>query len=175
MPTMIGGWENAIRTLYKSHDGNLLVSDFTGKLYKYNFKSERLACVFQSKYAIYSILYDYHGNRWLGTRGGGLYINNTNFSSGNNRHYLMTNEIESLVENRQGNVWFISSNRGLVMANYNQLTNQIRAQRFLREESGHWISQLYVDDTGTLWIGSVKGLFALRPDKVPTNATSFEH
>lgn len=175
MPAVMGDWKNAIRTLCKTPEGNLLVSDFTGKLYEYDFRNKHLSSVFQSKYAIYSILYDQKGNRWLGTRGGGLYINDTKFSPDDSRHYLMTNEIENLVEDWQGNVWFVSSNRGLVMAKYNRRANQIRTKHFLREESGHWINQLYVDDTGTLWIGSVKGLFALRTYRVPTGANSFEH
>ena len=71
---------------------------------------------------LYSITEDKKGGLWLGTNNGAVYFKDSSFSYYNKRNGLTDNNIFSILNDREGNIWFASDGQGVFRFSGSQFT-----------------------------------------------------
>lgn len=112
--------------------------------------------------SIYALLMDRHNALWIGTEGSGIY----RYHDGKIDHFrstdgLSSDTIESLLEDREGNLWVVTADgvdcfRNIPIVNFT-----------VREgTSGDAIDSILAARDGTIWMGNLAGLDFIRGDVV---------
>lgn len=116
-----------------------------------------------------SIHQDKYGFMWFGTRGGLNKYNSYDFSTiGSNpksANYLANQAVEAIAEFKNM-LWIGNKTGGL--NSYNLLTDSITHYTPPKNVNIQEIKSLHVDQTGTLYIGAVRGFYLLRKGKFET-------
>ncbi|NDW11478.1 response regulator [Bacteroides sp. 214] len=165
--------DNAVRLIYEdqnnsfwfgTRDGNLHICDSTLQL-KYK---HRLATGLPL-----TIAEDTLGNKWLGTKGGGVYL----FSPTGSRvlaKYQLNDRIEQSSSSsnaftilRDGNnrMWVASFGGGLHLAQ--QHNGEITFKQILFPHVHHnMMRSMIQDNNGTIWVGTNEGIVVFNPDEI---------
>jgi signal transduction histidine kinase/ligand-binding sensor domain-containing protein len=141
-------WANWFSTLYEDRDGSLWAGTWDGGILR--FKNGRLheekSLSSQIKGRLYGILRDHAGDLWFGGDQGLYRLHNDHFT-----HYaagdgLPEGGVSVLCEDREHTLW-IGTRSGL----FRYLDGFFTPMDGLR---GSYITALYEDDTGILWVGT---------------------
>lgn len=124
---------------------------------------------------IYALLEDSEGNKWYGSRGKGLIIDNVIYRSvWNDSLSLSSNHVYSMLMDSDKRVWIATLGGGLNLAIkkegkyiFKHFFNKTYGQKRVRT-----ISQ---DSKGWMWIGTDEGLFVFNPDELIKNPDSYYH
>ncbi|CAN5568529.1 hypothetical protein BH09BAC4_BH09BAC4_04030 [soil metagenome] len=118
---------------------------------------------------VQALLADRQGRFWIGT-GGGLNLydrENENFTTFSSvfgiQHAVDDLSIKKLLEDRNGNIWIMTEERGLYR--FNPTTKQIKS--FLPSSSN--LVSFSLDVSGQLWVAATNELYVYRP-----NSDSFQ-
>ena len=161
--------DNFIWILYENRRGEIWIGTNNGGLNKLDkenerfvqYKSNPIDSFSISNNNIRAISEDEEGTLWVGTEGGGL----NKFDSKRNRFIRLNNSILngfspinifSIIENDKESLW-LGTDRGLVkfLKNKNQFVNYgIPVPRL-----NNSINTLYKDIDGTIWVGTVAGVY----------------
>lgn len=150
-----------------SHDnGFFLMNIFEKKLIKANKKFNNLP---DTKGI--TILRDSKGRMWLGSEFYGLFYKDSEqneFKQFTQTDGLPSNDICSLVEDNNGNIW-IGTNHGLSRYNYSsgRFKNYYINDGLSGDEFN--FNALFLDDHGVILLGTTSGLVAFDPDKIEDN------
>lgn len=161
---------NFIESLLKTSSGEILIGTSAG-LYRYHKKADDFTLLDEVPSGMHysALLEDNKGNIWAGTLRDGLYHfnpgNNTSGSFKHNpadRNSLISNDINSVFQDRKGNIWVATEN-GLCMLND-------KTQHFKRfdRKNGFPTSVFYEvleDEQENLWISTSGGLVCFNPAK----------
>ncbi len=176
--------ENIVRAIMQDANRNIWVATKGGDVlvYDQDFKPIRpnVRNPFESKtnpvYNLYALLRDSKGHIWLGSKGDGIAVSkypvkgiSTDYSKiewihyrhkPGDRHSLSDNNIYSLKEDHQGNVWVGTYGGGICCTSldrYDQL--QFRSINTSNSNlSSNQVRNLFVDSNGNLWVATVFGL-----------------
>ncbi len=165
-----------IRHIGENKAGHLLFSSSNNTLYQsYSNITDTLvrdiSCrAILSGYPIQRLLRDNKGERiWMGTSGEGLLMMDSSENVSNFWHLeedkstLSQNNITGLVQDRYGNIWIATNNRGINWLREGYFINSNNAARLLKYQktfevfnrlADYNIRALFVDDKDILWIGT---------------------
>jgi len=165
------GWTTyAVYGIYKDNDGNMWFGTPGAGLFRYDGKS--LVCINENgeKGVVRAIHQDQTGIIWFGNNAKGVYCYDgkdlVNFSELRSMYdYGLVSALD-IEEDDNGNLWFGQYDNGLWR--YNPATDQAEppfalegnAWAHYTKENGldtNYISTLYTDSKGRLWIGTGKG------------------
>lgn len=112
--------------------------------------------------SVYTVRLSHDGAVWAGTLSAGLTrIKSGRFDTFTTERGLISNTIASILESRNGTMWFATS-RGL-SAFFNNHWVSYSSRDGLPSDD---VNCLFEDSAGTLWIGTMNGLAALRSGKI---------
>ena len=178
IPTSISG--NYVHTIFQDRTGVIWAGVAGGGLNKFHPSGQIFDRYHHqpglshslSSNAVRAILEDHRGTLWIGTRHGGLNALprdsqgrfEKNFihyrHDAGNSESLRSDRIRSLFEDRTGNLWIGTGDRGLIRLN----ANRTQFQHFFYDPEDHsslggtHILSIYEDRAGTLWVGTLAGL-----------------
>lgn len=173
-----------INTIYCDQDDNIWIGMAPGIL-KYNKKEKKYALLFpipdnliHKSNIIYDITEDEDGTIYFGTRNGIYFLKkNTNelnlmksfaFHEKFNSATKSERIVRCLTFDKLGNLWIGTEGNGLVRLN---IKNE--SQLFFRNDSknpaslcGNFITEIYEDQFGVLWIGTTEGMSRFIKEKM---------
>lgn len=154
---------NFIVSIYKTKENEILISTWSG-LFRYDRKNDRFVPYLESQ--VQTVRESSDGNLWAATYGNGVYIFNpvkgisANLrATSNTLQGLLSNFVNGLYEDHQGNFWFCTEeglskyDRSGKFTNYTMEEGLPDNQVFRVEE----------DEYHNLWVSSGKGLVRLNP------------
>gem|GEM_PF-1263809 len=137
---------------------------------------------------IRSVITDRSGNTWVGTYNAGLFklipadgdgfrfINYTNNPA--NPNSISSNRIHTIFEDKDGDIW-VGTKDGLNLLVLSTAPSNARFKRYTARDgnpgslSSGYISSIYQDRSGTIWVGTDNGLN--RTEKQTEHWLSFKH
>lgn len=152
-------WANDIRMISPSHNGNLLVSTRDNKLYSVEQPSLTASFITETKNTVYASLIDKKGHQWLGTKGGGLFIDDIKYSKTEPAHVVPSNDIYDLVEDRWGRVWMASQESGLIESRLADDMALYTRQLLTRSTNESRLHAVIIDKHDRMWVASQNGLY----------------
>lgn len=166
---------NAYFSSLKDSDNNLWFGTYRG-IDVYNPERQQFSFIqSMQNHAVVSCLFeDDRRNIWIGTNKGlEIYELDTKkrelFTTGNCN--LPTNEIKSIAQDKQGNLWIGTLNKGITIFN-----PQMEQIKHLNDSSGfryNFINQIFRDSRGRMWVATTEGLI-LFPDENLDQYTIFD-
>lgn len=156
---------NFIVSLYKTKKNEIIVSTWNG-LFKYDRKNDRFIQFPHFNFQVQSVREGSDGMLWIATYGNGVYIFNpaTNTfinlrSEAKNKNSLVSNYVNGLYEDHQGNFWFCTEGGLSKYERSGKFTNYTMEEGFPDNQ----VYRVEEDESRYLWISSAKGLIRLHP------------
>lgn len=158
---------NNISSICGSADGSVLIGTMGGGVNKFNFDNrsfERLALPLGD--LIFILYCDASGKLWIGTDGEGLFFYDTKtkkvqqYESKLTHIDLRTAKIHTIIQDRQGNMWFSLYQNGVLMSPpvsnsfRNMVFNPFRPEKSI---GNHCVLSFLKDKKDQLWIGTDGG------------------
>lgn len=124
---------------------------------------------------IYAMIEDSEGNKWYGSRGKGVTVNNVLYRNvWNDSLSLSSNHIYSLFMDTDKRVWIATFGGGLNLAI--KENGKYIFKRFFNNTYGQKrVRTICQDYNGWMWIGTDEGLFIFNPDELIKNSNSYYH
>ncbi len=163
----------SVFSIVEDNNGNLWMGTFGGGIFCYDGKSftnytkaQGLVCDY-----VRTIHKDMNGNLWIGTRDGGLSFLEINsfdnldktkknrqsqikiFTNYSTLQGLANNNVRSILEDKQGNLWFSTGGGGISRYDGKSFINYTIAQGL----SNNYLRCIFEDKNGNLWFGSWNG------------------
>lgn len=157
-----GDWSNNICMLVPTKNGDAMVGTRDNKLYRLDAKSHSLKYQKDLNAPAYSYYEDAQGHQWLGTRGGGLYVDGVRYATDEPVHKAPCNDFYCIVSDNDGNIWMGTPNYGLVQTRYEK-GKPLKFKQYLRRNFNEsYVSDVDVDRKGDLWAATINGLYRLK-------------
>ncbi len=167
--------DNFIFSIFEENSGNLIIETQTGKLNKYDPRTESFTIISSDsvdlrsakKNSVLAFYYDRGNVEWSGglSRETGLKMENK--STGETKIFLnepagkfslSDNKVYSILRDKTGNLWIGTSNG---LNKLDEKTNRFRHYKNdpsdLNSISDNWVWPIFEDSKGNLWIGTVRG------------------
>lgn len=161
-----GDWSNSICMVAPTKDGDAMVGTRDNKLYRLDAKTQSLSFLKNLNAPAYCYYEDAQGHQWLGTRGGGLYVDGVRYATDEKVNKVPCNDFYRFVSDKQGHIWIATPNDGLLQTRYVKGKTLKFKQYLKRNFNESYVSDLDVDQHGNLWVATVNGLYML-PAKTP--------
>lgn len=142
----------------------LIFGTTLGELYSYHLKKRSMSFLGNYPSTIYSYLEDSAHRQWVGTRGGGVFVNGQQYSKKDTKYHLQSNLIYGIAEDVHGRIWLGSFDEGLLVTeNPSEITPPYQFKQYLRGNSviDGIVLTLFVDPKGILWIATKQGIFSV--------------
>lgn len=167
---------NGISTIFSDSRGRIWVGSNTSLKYFYPDKPKHLTTVdlkTDTDYLIYTIYEDHEKHIWIGSNKGlfVLSFNNNNkinikrFRAKYEKHSLGSNDISSITEDAEGNIWIGTRTEGISL--FDKKTNTFYNIRKVKNNKnsliGNNVRKILLSKDGNLWIGTQDGLSILNP------------
>ncbi|CAM4089513.1 two-component regulator propeller domain-containing protein [Gillisia hiemivivida] len=168
---------NQVNSITEDSSGSLWFGTYGGGLDRYDGES---VIEYNTKQgligdAIYATTEDNEGNIWLAPSNAGIvkYEQNGNsaysgiFTTYSKEQGLLANTHYTATKDNDGNLYF-GSNEGLSIINGKEITNYTNKNGL----PDHFITALYMDKTGKLWIGTYEGGISVFDGKSFSNSST---
>lgn len=170
---------NAVRLIYQMQNGDIMVSNREGDLYRYNSNLKQIARTRHFPSSVYAMLEETDDVLWYGTRAHGLFRNKQQFVRGFAPDMLPGNKISSIFRDSRNRVWIgaydllaDSPNGGLVLASID--SGNVNFRRFLRNQFREMgVRHIVSDHRGWMWVGTDNGLCVFHPDSIILNPEKY--
>lgn len=146
-----------IRSFAQINDNQIAVGNMDGNVFLYNTDTYERRLAFNKGSRAYTINKDGKGRLWIGTRGEGIWVNDTLLQN------LPARQIYDIVFSPRGTVWIATLDGGLIEG-HEQPDGSFYFFQHLRGEKIH---ELDIDLVGRLWIATENGI--LRKDGMETD------
>ncbi|WP_240315134.1 hybrid sensor histidine kinase/response regulator transcription factor [Mucilaginibacter pineti] len=157
---------NFIVSLYKTHQGDILVGTWNG-LFKYNPQSDDFSAIPFFTGHIQSIKEDRQGTLWVSTYGTGVYYLNEAKNSKGHIYYqagkvnsILNDYVNGLFIDKRYNMWFCTEGG---LSSYNPQTRQVSNYTTENGLPDNQVFRVQEDESGKLWISTAKGLGRFDP------------
>jgi len=172
--------DNAVRLIYEdadrnywfgTRDGNLhICDDDLHQLYEHRIEGG----------LPFTIAEDTLGRKWLGTKGGGLFVFSPNGDRVIEKHILhdqvsqasSSNNIFTVLRDNKNRMWLATFGGGLHLAEYNQGKIDFRQFKFGSEHFDMMRSMIQ-DKEGLIWCGTNDGIVVFDPDELLLDETKY--
>ena len=171
-PSQQGEWANQINRICIDYAGQLMMSTRDNRLHRVLPDERRTEVVSTFQACPQSYAYDAGHRIWIGTRGDGLYIDNTHYSPlDSGAHYFPARIVSDLVLDKKGRMWIATKEQGLFMTEPMKDDRLQLTQLLNRNINENRISDIDLDSKGRLWIATYGGLFSVdtNNDKISNN------
>ncbi|TQV88814.1 hybrid sensor histidine kinase/response regulator transcription factor [Aliikangiella coralliicola] len=155
-----------VQTIFRRKNGTLIAGTNNG-LYQILVSSKKLVPVLSElsgKYVM-SISEDNHGGLWIGTFTNGLYYFDA--EGVDSRRAMTTKNVSSTFIDSSGVLWASEAESGIYfldpITTKFQLFNDNKTSIKCLEST--WVSAIYTDPSGSLWLGTRKGLVVVNFEK----------
>ncbi|WP_158021916.1 hybrid sensor histidine kinase/response regulator transcription factor [Flammeovirga pacifica] len=165
--------QNDVNSIYQDKSGVMWIgtNDGFSRFDGYEFKNYRMDTHGLPSNLISSFCEDNYGNLWIGSTDAGLFRFNLKtekfsfFANTKTSPKLLTdNSITNLVQDLHGNLWFGNA-KGLNRLLDSELNkDKIKVDKYYHNPHNHesilsnYITTLFVDHIGNLWVGSKRGI-----------------
>lgn len=121
-----------------------------------------------------TLMLDSRNNLWIGTWGKGVFRLNLTTSSIRNYPVISDgfgdNKVFCFYEDRKGTIWLGSAGSGLFVLDkktesFVSMTNKVRGENLNKTT---YITSILEDGSGTFWLGTLFGLYSMRPGQNDT-------
>lgn len=150
-----------IRSLIQISNEEIAVADMEGNLLRYNLVTQESSIVRRLPHRIYATRKDRQGRLWMGTRGGGMLIDDINVD-------IPARQIYDIAFAHDGTVWVATLDAGLLqlrtVADETAVTVEV-VNTYLKDEKIH---ELDIDGKGRLWIATENGVFVKDDQQIRT-------
>lgn len=136
---------NHIRSITPMGGKSLLIGNQTGELYEYDTQNHSVTFTGSAMRRVYSALMDRQGRLWLGTRGGGLWLDGRQIDG------LPSPNIYKVCEDKKGNIWVAMLQGGVSRIGNGSIST------ILRGKDCHDIVQ---DGDGRWWVAAEDSIYA---------------
>ena len=137
-----------IRSFAQINDNQIAVGNMDGNVFLYNTDTYERRLAFNKGSRAYTINKDGKGRLWIGTRGEGIWVNDTLLQN------LPARQIYDIVFSPRGTVWIATLDGGLIEG-HEQPDGSFYFFQHLRGEKIH---ELDIDLVGRLWIATENGI-----------------
>lgn len=158
-PGRKGDWANQVRMVERDGDGYILLSTRDNHLYLYNPVSGALTPKGETPSCVYAVLTDRKGRKWMATRSGGLYVDDTHYDRTGTPIKLPSRNLVGMVEDGLGRVWLATAEDGIILAQTDLNGKMTFASLLHRTTNEARIRQLSIDPKWRLWVASNGGLY----------------
>lgn len=181
--------QNDINCVFQDENGMIWIgtNDGLSRFDGYEFKNYRMDTHTLPSNLITTVIQDDHGNLWIGSADAGLFRFNlttekfTFFANTKKSPKLLTdNNISTMVKDHDGNLWF-GNTKGLNKIESKFVTrDKIKVNKYYHNPHNHesilsnYITRLFVDQRGNLWVGSKKGMQLLINPKEKSEFSIFK-
>ena len=162
------GW---VSDIIEDEDKSLLIAIIGGGLHRFNPVTKEFHAILKDSVSTQTqrLEIDSKKRLWISTWGDGLYVYDkatrrlAHHKAGHKQHQFLTNQIEAVNEDREGNIW-ISTDNGLSFLHskfdpfgYCQFINYTHNEFEPSSLLSNSIKAFYLDKMNRLWIGSYFG------------------
>jgi len=154
-----------VHTVLLDSFGNLWIGTFLGGLNKYNLATKTFTHYSQKDYPglivdnIFTLLEDQDKKIWIGTtRGVTVYDPVTGRFQEFEKDIISPSSIDCLYEDRSGNIWMATRNRGVYC--YNKSEGTLRNYAYTpdgKELPDNFVNSIFEDSDRNIWIGTHEG------------------
>ncbi|MFH1320360.1 MAG: two-component regulator propeller domain-containing protein [Bacteroidota bacterium] len=145
-------------TIIEDKDGNIWVGTIKGlNIINKNNKVEEIRInQAESQRTITSSTLSKDGDLWFGTKVGAVFYDGSTFKNYREQNGLSTNDIWSIMQDREGNIWFGTMGKGVVKFRYKGEV----FKNYSRKDSlpNDMIHVIFEDSKGDYWLGSESGI-----------------
>ncbi|MDR2938072.1 MAG: response regulator, partial [Prevotellaceae bacterium] len=168
-----GNRANAVRLIYQDAAKRYWLGTRSGHLYVCDSTLKKIHTHKISGALPYAMAEDRHGNKWVGTKGKGVFVF-SGAGAGAPRNYTLknrdrqlssSNNIFSIMRDNKGRMWVASFGGGLHLAEEHQGELSFR-QITARTPGQNMVRALIQDRSGVMWAASNEGVNAFNPDEV---------
>ncbi|MDO4163390.1 MAG: two-component regulator propeller domain-containing protein [Bacteroides sp.] len=167
---------NMIRMLTCMDDGRIYAGTRRGGVYVYD-KDMHLLEDHRFNSNIYAVMKDAEGHLWLGSRGGGLYIDGQWYRNQKDDPTSLANDnIFCMHRDRKDRMWVGTFNGGLDLAVKGKDGRYSFRHFFNHSYTQKQIRAISEDANGYIWVGTSNGIYIFQPDSLlndPTRYLSF--
>ena len=168
--------DDLVWDLAEDHDGTLWIATENG-LGRYNaatddftvFRHKENESTSLSSNRVLALIVSDSNQLWIGTHGGGLNLfDRVSFSAITNKDGLISDVVNSIVEDQQGVLW-IGSNKGI--SSYDPVTREIKTydKHDGLQAGGFNIGAAFRAQNGDILMGGVNGVTRFNPETISAN------
>lgn len=145
---------NSIRSFSQLSDTEVAISNMEGDVYRYNLVTTQSDLLLRKTHRVYTTATDSKGRLWVGTRGGGLWIDNRHLNESDG---LRAGIIFDILFGEDGTTWLSTLDAGLV--EMREKSDGVFSFKYhLEKEQVH---QSIFDGGGCLWVATESGVFKM--------------
>lgn len=155
--------EDWITTLYKDHNGNILMGHWAGGVSIYDFQTKKIENLNLEEYTRFKtvtcIVQDEQNRYWIATEGAGIYVfdpQNNKMVSITKKDGLSSDNVYSLVLDQKSNVW-IATDIGVTIFDSKKEIGSASSYSILNTGTGlhsNRITTLSLVNYNEIWVGS---------------------
>lgn len=170
----LGDWGNYIEAVHIISDKEFYIGTRQDKVFRCNIETGQNELILETKDIVKDILKDRKGHLWIATRGEGIYIDNTHYTSSNKTNHIPSNKIFSIKEDPKGRIWIATWENGLLLTDNHGKRQNFRT--FLNKElNSSRIQGLELAPNGILWIATFDGVYSIDTHLKDITEKDFKH
>lgn len=154
---IIPGSSGNFRSFAELPDGTIAVGDMDGHVFRFDPKTNQSELIFHKGLRAYAMRTDQLSRFWVGTRGGGVWVIESEKGKDKNEKLLdlPSRQIFDICFEPDGTAWIGTFDAGLIHLP-SQTGDGAGEELFLPEEKIH---QMLIDRKGCLWVATENGIF----------------
>lgn len=157
-----------IRSFAQLNDGRIAVGDMEGHVFGYNPDTGQGSLLFDKGFRAYAINTDSKGRLWIGTRGGGLWMDGKRIDN------FPAQQVYDIVFSENGTVWVATLDGGLIEGLEGSRIRSTEGELddesfvFFPDLQTERIHELDIDKNGQLWMATEHGILMRNEERTDT-------
>ncbi len=170
-----GGQGNQVRLLRTTEDGQLIVGNRNGEVFRSYYKDCDInpVCFRTMPGVVYCIGEDRDGQMWTGTKGRGVFVGDRNYVHvQDDETSLSDDNVYDMLSDSQSRLWIATFGGGLNLA-VKGPDGKYRFRHFFNSSSDKFIRKLSADINGWIWMATSNGVIAFNPDHLIADNSNY--
>lgn len=160
----LAGSSGNVRSFSEMSDGTIAVGDMEGHVFRFNPMSSESQIFFHKGPRAYAMRTDRKGRFWIGTRGGGVWMIESDNKNVKSERILdvPARQVFDVCLASDGTAWIGTFDGGLIEA-HEKSDGSFRYNTYLPDEKIH---QMLIDRHNRLWVATENGVFRKEGEKM---------
>ncbi len=165
---------NAFRMVKRLAGGDIAVATRDGHFLRYSPDMKTVKADKRFNSLVYDAVLDSRGRLWLATRGGGIWVDDKNYTSqAGNPDALPYASVFTICPDSKGRMWIGTHGGGVALA-LPQPDGSFKFRNFFNDTYGRRrVRMLALDPYGNMWMGCNGGLIVFNPDRLIANPSDY--